>query len=81
MGKAITCKYLSDEQNKILIDAGFSYIGGCWCEGTPREEFKRGSTLIKIYPAYNYFKSTINLNSKRKLDDLKNFLEEITSAA
>lgn len=81
MGKGITCKYLSDEENQMLLDAGFKYIGGCWCEGTPREEFKKDNVLIKIYPAYKYFKSTINLSVKRKIDELKDFLEEITSKA
>jgi len=75
---AITSKYLTAEQNELLINAGFLYIGGCWCEGTPREEFKRDTVLLKIYPARKLFKSTLNLNQKHPLDELEKYIQQIS---
>jgi hypothetical protein len=45
-------------QESVLLNNGFHFVSKCNCGGTPSLKYRRGDTLVKVFPKKNRF--TIN---------------------
>lgn len=55
----------------ILKAADWIFIGGCNCNGTRKDEFKKEGVLLLVYPSQNTFRLG---NKSYKLDELQNHI-------